>query len=365
MTLERVVRGLTARGHRLHLVRPRQISDKNGATGDSGSPEQTLVFGLRIPGYRELNFGLPAARRLSRLWAKQRPDVVHVATEGPLGWSALRAAERLGIPVSSSFHTNFHSYGGHYGFGGLRKLALRYLRRFHRRTRVTFAPTAEMCDRLEQDGFGDLRVLGRGVDTELFSAEKRSDALRREWGAGAETLVVGYFGRVAAEKNIHLAARAFLAIREVRPESVFVLVGDGPLATELKQKYPEFHYRGMRRGDDLARHYASVDFFPFPSVTETFGNVITEAMASGVPVLSYDYAAARAFIRDGENGAKAPLDDEKAFLERARQLAADPATLRSMGKQARETALGLSWERVVESFERELMAISGVIETNK
>ncbi len=346
----------------MHLVRPRQGSDRDQG-GDRA--EQTLVAGMKIPGYRELNFGFPSTRRLSRVWRERRPDVVHVATEGPLGWSALRAAGRLGIPVSSSFHTNFHSYGGHYGFGALRNLALRYLRRFHRRTRVTFAPTAEMCERLEKDGFGDLRVLGRGVDTELFSPDKRSETLRREWGAGPETLVVGYFGRVAAEKNIHLAARAFLTIREVRRDSAFVLVGDGPLAAELKLKYPEFHYQGMRRGDDLARHYASVDLFPFPSVTETFGNVITEAMASGVPVLSYDYAAARAFIRDGENGAKVTLDDEKAFLAKARQLAADPAILRLMGKQARETALGISWERVVESFERELIAISANSERTK
>ncbi len=355
MTLERVVRGLTARGHALHVVRPRQISDQKGMIGDPG---QTLVFGLRIPGNRELNFGFPAARRLQRMWRRGRPDLVHVATEGPLGWSALRAARRLGIPVSSSFHTNFHSYGGHYGFGALRNLALRYLRRFHRRTRVTFAPTAEMCERLENDGFGDLRVLGRGVDTELFSPRKRCESLRREWGAGPETLVVGYFGRIAAEKNIDLAARAFLAIREARPDSVFVLVGDGPLAAELKNRYSDFVYSGMCSGEDLAGHYASVDFFPFPSVTETFGNVITEAMASGVPVLSYDYAAARLFIRHGENGSKVPFDDEKTFLDEARQLVAEPATLRSMGERARETALGLSWERVVESFEQELMVIA-------
>lgn len=349
MTLSRLVNGLRRRGHEVGIVRPTQAGERAGEAG-----ADLLVRGMPLPFYRSLRMGLPASSVLRRRWTTNRPDLVHVATEGPLGLGALRAARQLGLPVSSSFHTNFHAYGGHYGLHLLRRPALAYLRWFHNRTRCTMVPAGDLRDRLSAQGFERLTVLSRGVDTELFSPAKRSDGLRAGWGAGPDTPVVVYVGRLAAEKNLELGVQAFLAIRQREPEARFVLVGDGPERAPLAERYPDFHYSGLRRGEDLAAHYASADVAVFPSITETFGNVVTEGLASGLVVLTYDYAAGREHVRDGVNGFAAPFDDAPAFVERARKLIAGRADWPRWRAQARETALGLTWDSIVDRFESEL-----------
>src|SRR5258708_8590779 len=177
----RFVDGLRERGHRIHLVRPRQVNE---------SPlidkEQLLVRGLAIPRYPSLRMGLPAKRALERAWTFQRPDVAHIVTEGPLGWSALTAAEKLKLAVVSDFRTNFHSYSSHYGVGWLNKPILAYLRKFHNRTAATLVPTEAIRASLAALGFQRLRVIARGVDTALFDPARRSDALRARWGVGPE-----------------------------------------------------------------------------------------------------------------------------------------------------------------------------------
>jgi glycosyltransferase involved in cell wall biosynthesis len=351
MTLSRLTAGLRVRGHRVDLVRPRQAGDSAGTAGESGD---LLVPGVPIPFYRSLRMGLPAAGRLRARWRAERPDVVHVATEGPLGVAALRAARTLGLPVTSSFHTNFHAYGGHYGFRLLRGAALAYLRWFHNRTRLTLVPAGDLQARLAAGGFERLAVLSRGVDTELFSPERRSRDLRASWGADDSTPVAVYVGRLAPEKNLGLAVEAVLAMRAREPALRFVLVGDGPGREALARRYPEFHYAGMRRGEDLAAHYASADIGIFPSVTETFGNVVTEALAAGLVVLTYDYAAGREHVRDGVNGFAAPFDDVAAFVARARGLVAGRGRWPALRAEARRRALGLGWETIFDRFEAAL-----------
>ena len=166
-------------------------------------------------------------------------------------------------------------------------------------------------------------MLSRGVDTELFHPEKRSDPLRTSWGAGPDDLVALCVGRVAGEKNLPLAVRAFEAIRERHPTAKLVIVGDGPLRESLAKQHPEVIFAGTRRGDDLAMHYASADLFLFPSTTETFGNVASEAMASGLTVVAYDYAGPRLLIDTGETGALVPFDDADAFVQAAVSMASD------------------------------------------
>jgi len=351
MTLSRLVAGLRARGHRVGIVRPRQVADAKGP--DAGD---LLVPGVPIPFYQTLRMGLPAIGRLRARWRADRPDLVHVATEGPLGLAALWAAATLGLPVSSSFHTNFHAYGGHYGFRLLRGAMLAYLRWFHNRTRCTMVPAGDLRDRLSSQGFARLTVISRGVDTDLFSPSHRRTELRAAWGADDETPVAVYVGRLAAEKNLELAVQAFLAMRESEPDMKFVLVGDGPERAGLAGRYPFFHYAGMRRGEELAAHYASADVGIFPSVTETFGNVVTEALASGLVTLTYDYAAGREHVRDGVNGFAAPFDAPAEFLARSRLLMAARADWPRLRREARLTALSLTWEAIVERFESELVA---------
>ena len=351
MTIGRAVGALQARDHQVQLIRPRQRAD--GAPLPAQEPlEQVLRPGIPIPRYAGLNMGLPAKRLLLRLWTLRRPDVAHIATEGPLGWSAMAAARKLGIPVLAGFHTNFHSYSRHYGLGWLKKPIHAYLRKFHNQARLTVVPTRALRDELTRQGYRNIEVLARGVDAELFSPVHRSEDLRREWGVGPDDLVVIYVGRVAPEKNLPLLLRAFAAIARHRPDARLVLVGDGPDAAALRASHPQFIHAGPRTGLDLSRHYASADLFLFPSLTETFGNVVLEAMASGLATLAYDYAAATEHLRHEDNGLVAPFGDEAAFIALAERLAAQPGDIPKWAARARETALAISWEGIHDRLEQ-------------
>jgi glycosyltransferase involved in cell wall biosynthesis len=199
-------------------------------------------------------------------------------------------------------------------------------------------------------------VLGRGVDGDMFSPDRRRDELRRSWGVGDGELVALYVGRAAAEKNLELAIEAYRAMCAGHPALRFVAVGDGPLRPALRAAHPDLIFCGPLTGERLATHYASADVFLFPSTTETFGNVTLEALASGLAVVAYDYAAARMHVVAGETGCLVPFGDARAFVEAAAALARSPERVDRMRRQARASVAGLRWERVVERFEELLLA---------
>jgi len=362
LSAARFVEGLRRRDHEIQLVRPRQAREINeyaGTTQTTTNPD-VLTQGVPIPRYPGLRMGLPAMHSLVRLWRSNRPDVVHVLTEGPLGWSAVSAARKLGLPVISDFRTNFHSYSRHYGAGWLGKPILAYLRKFHNRTLCTLVPTEAMRAELAALGFHDLRVVGRGVDTTLFDPARRSDALRAQWGAGASDPVMLHVGRIAAEKNLAALIAASAAVRAQAPNARLVLVGDGPARAELQARCPDAVFAGMRHGEDLATHYASADVFLFPSLTETYGNVTIEALASGLAVVAFDYAAAAQTIRHGDNGLLTPMEDTRVFAALAALAVSDFARARAMGSRARASILELSWDLVVRQLETLLEVAAGV-----
>ena len=357
LSAARFVEGLRRREHEVQLVRPRQDQDR----GDrAGTRKDILTHGVPIPNYPGLRMGLPATRALVRLWSRNRPDVVHVLTEGPLGWSAVSAARKLKLPVISDFRTNFHSYSRHYGMGWLGQPILAYLRKFHNRTLCTLVPTEAMRVELAARGFRDLRVVARGVDTVLFDPARRSDALRASWGVDPDDPVLLHVGRIAAEKNLTALLSAYFVARAQAPRCRLVLVGDGPARAEVQARCPDAVFAGMRRGEDLATHYASADIFLFPSLTETYGNVTLEALASGLAVVAFNYAAAAQAIRHGENGLLAPMGDTGAFAALAASAASDIAGARLMGSHARESALKLGWDLVVRQLETLLEVAAGV-----
>lgn len=352
MTVGRMVDGLRRRGHEIAVVRPRQGRD------DVAGCDELLARGLPLPGYPGLRLGLPAAGRLLAAWRRDPPDVVHIVTEGPLGWSATVAARRLGLPVSSGFHTNFDRYSAHYRAGFLRPLVASYLRSFHRRAAATIVPTPTLAAELAGAGIPGIRIVRRGVDTGLFSPLRRSSSLRRQWGVGDADLAVAYVGRIAAEKNIGLALAAFDAIAAARPGARFVVVGDGPLRRRLEASHGQHYFAGQRTGVDLAEHYASADLFLFPSLTETFGNVTLEAMASGVPVVAYRSAAAAELLHDGRGGQAVLPGDEAAFVAAATALALDVTARRRMAQEALHKAAGWSWDDVLDAFEAVLAEVA-------
>lgn len=355
MTLGRLVEALRRRGHHVQLIRPRQGATDSAA--HSAWLDEVLKPGIPIPRYDGLKIGFPDTRVLLQLWRLKRSDIVHIVTEGPLGWSALAAAVELKLPVSTGFRTNFHSYSKHHGMGFLNKPIAAYLRKFHNRALATLVPTEGLRKELDSNGFENLHVVSRGVDTRLFSPSRRSPEMRRARGAGEHGIVAMYVGRMAPEKNLPLAVSAFLAMHERNPQVQLVMVGDGPSRASLAGRNPDVVFAGTRSGEDLATHYASADVFLFPSLTETFGNVTLEAMASGLAVVAYEYAGARQCMVHEESGLLAPFGDSNAFLGMAAGLIEDSARMARLRLCARAAAERIGWESVVDRFERVLRSV--------
>ena len=359
MTFGVIAGEMGRRGHSVAVYRPRR-SDLPDAGAHAGF-RQVPMPGLPIPGYPLLRMGLPAGGRLRRAWSAERPDLVHVATEGPLGLSAIKAARALGIPVTSSFHTNFHAYTRHYKISLLRNVALGWLRYVHNLTLRTFVPTADLGGELSLLGFANISVMSRGVDTRQFRPQRRSHALRSDWNAAPDDPVVIHVGRMAPEKNYPLLLRAYAAMAKANPRCRFVLAGEGPLKRSLMRDHPECVFAGFFSRDEIGRYYASADIYVHASLTETFGNVLTEAMASGLAAVGFDYAAARIFIRDGVSGLTAPAGDPEALIAAAVRLATDPALRSRLRISGRAAVEAQSWEKVIARFEGDLEEIAGVL----
>ena len=219
-------------------------------------------------------------------------------------------------------------------------------------------PTAELAEALSGLGYRGLRVVGRGVNPEVFTPQRRSPELRAQWGADEDTPVALCVSRFAPEKNFPLVIEAFEAMRHERPDARLVLVGDGPLSEELRRRNVGNVIAGRLVNGKLSAHYASGDIFLFPSTTETFGNVTLEAMASGLGIVAYRYAAARQHLEDGRSALLAPFDDAAAFVAAAKRLVQDMSLVRRLGEAARRAAQSLTWERIVGDFEGVLQDVA-------
>lgn len=340
LTLGRLVGGLRMRGHLVHVMR---ASERNG----SFDPGETAMPSLPLPMYHEVKIGLPSADRFRARWMKKRPDVVYVATESPMGASAVKAARTLEVPVVMGFHTNFHQYMKDYHFSRLETAAVNYLRKLHNRAGMTVVPTEEMRRTLEGMGFERLSVMGRGVDAVLFDPARRDASLRQSWGVWRDEVVFGVVGRLAREKNLVTALGLYTRLQREFPDCgmKMVVVGDGPMMNSLRSEFPDAVFCGMRRGEDLARHYAAMD-------------VLLEGMASGLATVSYRYAASADVVLDGINGLQAEKGDEEGFYSAMRRLLEDGEMIRRLGKQARRTVNSRTWDSIHDRFEELLASVA-------
>lgn len=349
ITLSKLIHQLSLKNHTIQLIRPKQ--DKADKGQDHNGWSELLLRGLPIPRYPQLKLGLPSKKALIKAWTQKRPDLVHIATEGPLGWSALQAARVLRLPVTSDFRTNFHSYSKHYGVGWLRKPIVAYLRKFHNRTACTMVPTHALKGDLQAAGFDNLRVVARGVDTSLFHAGKRSLALRSSWKADDHTIVLLSVGRLAAEKNLDLIVQTYHALKSKKRSVKLVFAGDGPYRHHLQAKCPDAIFAGMCSHEQLAELYASADLFLFPSLTETFGNVTLEALASGTPVLAFDCAAASELVQDSRNGWLVVGEESEKFILKALQITEQATTVLHAREHTAQTAQNMDWQKIAAQVE--------------
>lgn len=352
-----LAKGLVAQGHTITLIRPKrdELSRQHNVV-DSPEHEEILVTGYKIPHYPDMRFASFNYRKLKHEFSRIQPDIVHIVTEGPLGMGALKAARKNGIAVSSGYHTQFHDFSDHFNVNVLVSPILSYLKYFHNKCDVTCVPSEKSRKELGTEGVKRLHIVGRGVDTTRFNPKHRSVSLRKSWGASEHTTVLMYVGRVSPEKNIDLTIAGYreLQLQQPNRDVKLVVVGDGPDRERLERLAPDVIFTGAKVAEELSQHYASGDCFVFASEVETFGNVVTEAMASGLAVVAYDDAAAGRFV-DKACGWKLPVGDEAAFTNTVGALPSQSVLL-NMGQAANQKVANLGWETPVAQFNHAFQA---------
>lgn len=342
-TLDRLVDHCSNCGDRIQLLTPRYEQKPKLQR----SVENINWRSMNLPFYPEVVLPLVTTGTVASALARFQPDLVHIATEGTLGRAALKACHRLGLPVVSSYHTNFPQYLNMYRAGFLEPACWRYLRWFHNATRMTFCPAPSIRRNLLEHGFKNVEVWSRGVDWFRFSPNKRSEELRRSFGVEPDEILMVYVGRLAAEKNLEMLMDAWQELPN-RDKCRLMFVGDGPLRGKLEERIDNRTiFAGYRYGEELAEMYASSDLFVFPSLTETFGNVVLEAMASGIPAIGFNVQGPGDIINDGVTGRLVDTIDATSLITAMQTLSTNHKERFEMGRWARRHAESQSWAQIM------------------
>lgn len=363
------VRGLRARGWEVAVVAPRyprSAPDAFDQRRDGRHRERIVgVASVPLPVYPDVRLAAPDVRTVVNEVRRFRPDLVHCATEFMLGRIGQWAAARAGIPLISSYHTDFARYTEAYGARWLRGSVTRYIARFHSRSRRVLTPSAPARDDLRRMGIQHAMVWGRGVDIETFHPSRRSAPLRDAYGS-RDTCLFLHVGRLAAEKGVDCILQAYGRARAQVPAGTMhlVIAGAGPKESELRAKAPEgVTFLGtLDRDTVLPRLYASCDAFVFSSLTETLGLVILEAMASGLPVIATPAGGVADHLIAGVNGITYPPRDVDSLTRAMVAIARDPGRRKHLGTVARATAEGLSWEAELDRLDAIYREVCGMSE---
>ncbi|MFT8674642.1 MAG: glycosyltransferase family 1 protein [Acetobacter sp.] len=302
------------------------------------------VPSIPLPGRSDYRLAFSLPRAEIEAFA---PDIMHVALAPDwLGFSALRLARKLRIPLVASYHTRYETYLEHYGFAsGFKKFLTRYLNFYYASCREVYVPTQSMIDTLLHAGLENNFILWqRGVDADLFNPVRKSDTWRKALGIGAGEVVVLFVSRLVREKQVGTLAATLRNLKQQGLAFRSVIVGDGPEREPLERECPDTIFTGTLQGEELARAYASADIFLFPSDTETFGNVTLEAMASGLPCVCANATGSRSLVVDGVTGYLAESRNVDMFVAYVRTLIENTALRQSMSLAARERSLTFSWD---------------------
>ncbi len=347
-TLDRTVQALMGRGHAVRVYSARYALPP----GTSDRPEAHRSPARPFALSPEVEWARPRQAEITADLAAFGPDVVHLATEFPMGRAGLKAAHRLGVPIVASAHTDYESYASRYGFGWAVAPGWIYLRRFYRHAEVVLAPSQAYQEQLQRRGVRHTAVWSRGIDTDRFHPGFRSEAYRASLGLGPDDLLVAYVGRLAPEKGVDRLLNAWEALCEQYPHAHLAFTGSGTLEQAIAERgLPRVHLTGVRRGAELAAAYASADVFVLPSTTETFGNVLLEAMASGTASIAMAAGGVLDYGRDGENVRLVRRSD--SLVSSLRELITDPAMRRRLASGGRATAEARSWASVDDELVRQ------------
>ncbi len=344
-TLGMLVAHATSRGQKIALITPRVSPG-----GADGAVVHHQLPGIPIPIYPDLQLARGIDRKGKKALRDFAPDLVHVATESTVGFSGRRWAIRNNVPLVTSFHTNFPAYVASYRAPFMEPWVWRYLRWFHEPAAATLCPSRATLSELQAHGFHDrVGIWSRGVRTDLFDPKRRSAEVRRRIAPGADRILL-YVGRIAHEKKVDFLLDAYLRVRDRLDKRVaLVFVGDGPATAALRERAPEdVHFTGFLRGEALAEAYAAADLFVFASETETFGNVVLEALASGVPAVAVSRGGVTETVLPGRTGVLVPPKDIKAFSDTCVRLLENDDERRRLAGGARASALARNWTTILD-----------------
>jgi len=347
VTLDRLTRALCSRGHSVRVYSaayplPPDTADR---------PEVHRSPSIPLFLYPDVHWAFPRQREIVADLALFRPDIVHVATEFALGLAGLKAAGQLGVPMIASAHTDYEKYARRYGVAFALQLGWIYLRWFYSHADRVLVPSRIYERYLHGRGVTHTGVWSRGVDPEEFHPTFRSEAYRARFGLGPDDLLVTYIGRLAKEKDISRLIDAWVALGDRRGSARLVLVGRGPLEEELRARaIPGVHVVGLLSGRALAEAYASADLFVFPSSTETFGNSLLEAMASGLPSLAVQAGGVLEFARHDVNAWLAPPHDTRGLTQALARLLNDGDLRGRLARGGLATAGERCWGRIYDGL---------------
>jgi len=349
------VRGLRERGWDVEVIAPRYPADHARIFEPGLAAEAvTAIPSVPLPGYRDIRLAVPARRTVRHVIGRFQPDLVHSATEFVIGRMGQRAALARGIPVTTSYHTDFAKYTASYGVPFLRGPVTRWIRRFHTNAERIFTPSAPSREDLLALGLRDVEVWGRGVDDVLFHPAKRSMALRQRLNLGTAFTFL-HVGRLAPEKGVDVLLDAFRRVEaELGADAVkLVIAGAGPSLPSLKARAVESvtFLGNLDRQRELPVLYASADAFVYASTTETLGLVVLEAMAAGTPVVATPAGGVADHLRHGENGLAYPAMDVEACADAMRRLYRDRELLLRLRDGARHTAERRTWEHEMDRLD--------------
>lgn len=308
--------------------------------------------------YPEHRIALPTQPRVRRELRAWHPTLVHAASPFGMGLAARAAARATGVPFVTSYHTNWSAYSSFYQMGALSSAAWHYLRWFHNGGARTYCPTHAVERELAARGFRHMAIWSRGVDSVRFNPSFRSRALRERLGVPDDVVLTVYVGRLGAEKGLDVALKGMHEVVRAAPDKVrCAIAGDGPFAVEARRLAPSGTiFMGRLTGAALSEFYASADLFFFPSTTDTFGNVLLEAMASGLPVVGADVGPTRELLAEHGGLTFAP-NDPAAFAARVLELVSNPTRRITFARNALAFARRRTWDRVWDDLMGDYCAV--------
>lgn len=349
-TVRHITDRLLETGHEVLVIAPGPGPERHGAAS------VVRVRSIALPGYRSFAVGLPDAA-VERALADFAPDVVHLASPILLGAVGLRAARKLGIPAVGVYQTDIGAFARQYGVRALPVIE-RWVARIHRRCARTLVPSSASYAQLSALGVPRLHLWRRGVSLDLFDPGHRDDVHSRPPEQGSGRVVIGYVGRLAAEKQV----RRLVELADL-PDARLVVIGDGPLRPWLEQHLPNARFTGMLHGTELATAFASLDVFVHTGESETFCQTVQEAQASGVPVVAPAVGGPLDLVQHGRTGLLYDPGDRPSLRAAVARLVGDPALRHALAWAARRQVAGRTWAAVVDELVEEHYASVAVTQT--